>query len=90
MRFCTFRPGVGEDRIPKVASLEIVGPFSAAGVSITPSRQRIFVSTWQRSRGADLRDKDSQHDRAPRVSPAGDRRRFGSAARFLPRGQEER
>jgi mono/diheme cytochrome c family protein len=39
----SFRPGVGEDRIPKVASLEIVGPFSSAGVSNTPSRQRIFV-----------------------------------------------
>jgi hypothetical protein len=39
----SFRPGVGEDRIPKVASLEIVGPFSTAGVSNTPSRQRIFV-----------------------------------------------
>ena len=39
----SFRPGVGEDRIPKVASLEIVGPFSTAGVSHTPSRERIFV-----------------------------------------------
>ena len=39
----SFRPGVGEDRIPKVASLEIVGPFSATGISDTPSRQRILV-----------------------------------------------
>ena len=39
----SFRPGVGEDRIPKVASLEIVGPFSPAGISETPSRQRVFV-----------------------------------------------
>jgi hypothetical protein len=39
----SFRPGVGEDRIPKVGSVEIVGPFTPTGVSQTPSRQRIFV-----------------------------------------------
>ncbi len=39
----SFRPGLGEERIPKVASLEVVGPFTTAGVSDTPSRQRIFV-----------------------------------------------
>jgi hypothetical protein len=39
----SFRPGVGEDRIPKVANLEIVGPFTPTGVSDTPSRQRVFV-----------------------------------------------
>jgi len=38
-----FRPAVGEDRIPRVASLEVVGPFDPTGVSDTPSRQRIFV-----------------------------------------------
>jgi mono/diheme cytochrome c family protein len=39
----SFRPGAGEDRIPRVGSLEIQGPFTAAGVSDTPSRQRIFL-----------------------------------------------
>jgi len=39
----SFRPGAGEDRIPRVAGLEIVGPFNPAGVSDTPSRQRILV-----------------------------------------------
>jgi len=39
----SFRPGVGEERIPKVASIEIQGPFTPAGLSDTPSRQRIFV-----------------------------------------------
>jgi hypothetical protein len=38
-----FRPGLGEERIPKVAGLEIMGPFTTAGLSDTPSRQRIFV-----------------------------------------------
>jgi mono/diheme cytochrome c family protein len=39
----SFRPAAGEDRIPRVSSVEILGPFTAAGVSETPSRQRIFV-----------------------------------------------
>jgi hypothetical protein len=39
----SFRPGSGEDRIPKVATLEIQGPFTTSGVSTTPSRQRIFI-----------------------------------------------
>jgi mono/diheme cytochrome c family protein len=39
----SFRPGALEDRIPRVASIEIQGPFTPAGISDTPSRQRIFV-----------------------------------------------
>jgi mono/diheme cytochrome c family protein len=38
-----FKPSGGEERIPNVGSLEIVGPFEPSGVSDTPSRQRIFV-----------------------------------------------
>jgi hypothetical protein len=39
----SFRPGAGEERIQRVASIEIQGPFTPAGLSDTPSRQRIFV-----------------------------------------------
>jgi hypothetical protein len=39
----SFRPGAGEERIQRVGSIEIQGPFTAAGLSDTPSRQRIFV-----------------------------------------------
>ncbi len=39
----SFRPGAGEERIQRVGSLEIQGPFTAEGLSDTPSRQRIFV-----------------------------------------------
>ena len=39
----SFRPGIGEDRIPRVSAVEIVGPFTNGGVSDTPSRRRIFV-----------------------------------------------
>jgi cytochrome c5 len=39
----SFRPGSGEERIQRVGSIEIQGPFTPAGLSETPSRQRIFV-----------------------------------------------
>jgi hypothetical protein len=39
----SFRPGMGEERIPRVGSVEVVGPFNPAGIGETPSRQRIFV-----------------------------------------------
>jgi mono/diheme cytochrome c family protein len=39
----SFRPGTGEERIARAGSLEIVGPFNPAGISQTPSRQRILV-----------------------------------------------
>ena len=37
------RPGAGEDRIAKITSLEIQGPFNPTGISETPSRARVFV-----------------------------------------------
>jgi mono/diheme cytochrome c family protein len=39
----SFKPGSLEDRIPRVGSLEVVGPFSPSGISATPSRDKIFV-----------------------------------------------
>jgi mono/diheme cytochrome c family protein len=39
----SFKPSPGEDRIPKIGSLEIQGPFNPSGVSETPSRARVFV-----------------------------------------------
>jgi Protein of unknown function (DUF1592)/Protein of unknown function (DUF1588)/Protein of unknown function (DUF1585)/Protein of unknown function (DUF1595) len=38
-----FVPGRGEDRIAKIGSLEILGPFNPAGITATPNRQRVFV-----------------------------------------------
>src|SRR6185369_12497541 len=39
----SFKPGAGEERIPRIGSVEVVGPFNPAGLSETPSRRRIFV-----------------------------------------------
>jgi hypothetical protein len=38
-----FAPGGGQDRLYRVASFQLQGPFDAKGISSTPSRERIFV-----------------------------------------------
>ena len=39
----SLKPGALEDRIPRVAGVDITGPFAATGIGSTPSRERIFV-----------------------------------------------
>src|SRR5262249_42078767 len=39
----SFVPGRGEDRIARIGNVEILGPFTPAGLTPTPSRQRVFV-----------------------------------------------
>ncbi|MBN1240323.1 MAG: DUF1592 domain-containing protein, partial [Gammaproteobacteria bacterium] len=46
-----FVPGGGQDRVYRVSSFEISGPFNASGLSPTPSRERIF--SCHPSEGAD-------------------------------------
>ncbi len=41
-RLAPLVPGGGEERVLKVNTFEIRGPFTATGISETPSRQRIF------------------------------------------------
>ncbi len=38
-----FAPGGGQDRLYRVNSFQVLGPFNAKGLSSTPSRERIFV-----------------------------------------------
>jgi mono/diheme cytochrome c family protein len=38
-----FAPGGGQDRLYRVASFQLQGPFDAKGISSTPSRERIFT-----------------------------------------------
>ena len=46
-----FVPGGGQDRVFRVTSFEVSGPYNANGLSSTPSRERIF--TCHPSRGDD-------------------------------------
>jgi len=41
-RLQEFVPGGGQDRLYRVSSFQILGPFNPVGVSATPSRERIF------------------------------------------------
>jgi uncharacterized protein DUF1592/uncharacterized protein DUF1588/uncharacterized protein DUF1585/uncharacterized protein DUF1595/uncharacterized protein DUF1587 len=50
-QFQMFVPGGGQDRVFRVASFEISGPYKASGLSATPSRDKIF--TCHPSRGDD-------------------------------------
>ena len=38
-----FAPGGGQDRLYRVSSFQVRGPFNAKGLSATPSRDRIFM-----------------------------------------------
>jgi len=42
-RLQMYSPGGGNDRVLRVSSFEIRGPFNPTGVSMTPSRQHIFT-----------------------------------------------
>jgi mono/diheme cytochrome c family protein len=48
-RLQMYAPGGGQDRVLRVASFEIRGPFSATGVSETAARKRIFAACYPQS-----------------------------------------
>jgi mono/diheme cytochrome c family protein len=50
-----FAPGGGQDRLYRVSSFQLRGPFNAKGLSETPSRARIFVC-----KPADAASSDAQ------------------------------
>jgi len=47
-----FAPGGGQDRLYRVNSFQLRGPFNAKGLSTTPSRERIFACREAESRCA--------------------------------------
>jgi mono/diheme cytochrome c family protein len=49
-----FAPGGGQDRLYRVSSFQIRGPFNAKGLSPTPSRERIFSCTPPANATADV------------------------------------
>jgi hypothetical protein len=49
-----FVPGGGQDRVFRVSSFQISGPFEPTGLSNTPSRDRIFTCHPSRGDDADL------------------------------------
>jgi mono/diheme cytochrome c family protein len=48
-RLQMYTPGGGQDRVLRVSSFEIRGPFNSTGVSETPSRRHIFAACYPKS-----------------------------------------
>ena len=88
-----FAPGGGQDRLYRVNSFQLQGPFNAKGLSATPSRERIF-SLPARPGTADAgglrQDRSSRRSREARVPAAGLRRGRERAAAVLPGRREGR
>ncbi len=59
----SFKPGAIEDRIVRVGSVEILGPFDPAGLSETPARQRVFVCRPASAKGSGGARPDSTESR---------------------------
>jgi cytochrome c553 len=49
-----FSPGGGQDRLYRVNSFQLLGPFGAAGIGSTPSRDRIFICHPDKGDAADV------------------------------------
>ena len=65
----SFKPGALEDRVVRVGSVEILGPFDPAGLSDTPARQRVFICNPAANTGAKSR-RSSQEIEASEVGCA--------------------
>ena len=86
-----FLPGGGQDRVFRVSSFQISGPFDPSGLSATPSRERIFschpTAGDEQQRCAETDHHDDRHARVP---PAVERDGLTRIASVLPRGVESR
>jgi mono/diheme cytochrome c family protein len=52
-----FSPGGGQDRLYRVSSFQLQGPFKASGIGQTPSRERIFICRPAPDASADAQAK---------------------------------
>src|SRR5215470_1358771 len=52
----TFVPGGGQDRMYRVSSFQILGPYGASGLGSTPSRQRVFSCNPSTDEKADAQE----------------------------------
>ena len=69
-----FSPGGGQDRLYRVNSFQLLGPFGASGLGSTPSRDRIFIchpSDEQSRSSAACAEEDHGVSGQTRISPAG-------------------
>jgi hypothetical protein len=53
-RLQMYTPGGGQDRVLRITSFDIRGPFNATGVSETPARKHIFAACYPKSAAEEL------------------------------------
>lgn len=53
-RLQMYTPGGGQDRVLRITSFDIRGPFNATGVSQTPARRHIFAACYPKSAAEEL------------------------------------
>ncbi len=80
-RLQMYTPGGGQDRVLRVTSFDIRGPFNATGVSQTAARQQHLrgLLSEERGRRTALRAQVVRRHRAPRLPSARHRRRHAAA-----------
>jgi mono/diheme cytochrome c family protein len=90
-RLQMYTPGGGQDRVLRVSSFEIRGPFNATGVSETPSRRHIFAACYPRSEAEEApcaREVISSFARRAYRRPVTERD-LGALLRFYEEGRKE-
>jgi hypothetical protein len=87
----SFRPGSGEERIQRVGSIEIQGPFTPAGVErYAESSAHLRLSSQELVRRAPVRDDDPLVNGASGIPSSGDGSGSGRADVVLQRGSRGR
>ena len=88
-----FAPGGGQDRMYRINSFQVRGPFNPKGVSATPSRERIFSCYPPTGATAAAQAKCAQTDHrvagAPRLPAPGDRRGQRRAVAYYEQGAKD-
>ena len=78
-----FAPGGGQDRLYRVNSFQLQGPFDAKGIGATPSRARIFSCKPENAAAQDAPASAKASARSRRSSPELDASEVGCAKQII-------
>jgi mono/diheme cytochrome c family protein len=78
-----FAPGGGQDRLYRVQSFQLQGPFDANGIGSTPSRDRIFTCKPESAAGQETPASAKASARSRRSSPESDASEVGCAKQIV-------
>ena len=78
-----FAPGGGQDRLYRVQSFQLQGPFDAKGIGATPSRERIFTCHPETADAQAAPASAKASARSRRSSPESDASEVGCAKQII-------